>query len=129
MSQTLDKMAEELKKYTIKKIEETAGVPFNRMIELAIADKDGRCVILGTKNEEDEAIYELVKTLDWVVRSVKNHDFSPFRIVTGAPESTYPVAHKFSEILDKYNETIRIAFKNIENKTWDIIIVLSTEID
>ena len=99
------------------------------MIELAIADRDGRCVILETKSEEDEVIYELVKTLDWVVRSVENHDFSPFRVVAGAPENTYPVTRKFSEILDKYNETIRIAFKTVENKIWNIIIVLSTEID
>ena len=69
-----------------------------------------------TKNKENEVICELVKTLDWVVKSVENHDFSPFRVVAGAPESTYPVAHKFSEILDKYDETICIAFKNIENK-------------
>ena len=114
MSQTLDKMAEELRKYAIKKIEETTGVPFDRMMELAIADKDGKCVILGTKNEESEVICELVKTLDWVVKSVENHDFSPFRVVAGAPENTYPVTRKFSEILSKYDETIYTAFKNVE---------------
>lgn len=114
MPQTLDKMTEELRKYTVKKIEETTGISFDRMIELAIADKDGKCVILGTKNEEDEVVYELVKTLDWVVRSVKNHDFSPFRLVAGAPENTYLVARKFNEILSKYDETIYTAFKNVE---------------
>lgn len=67
-----------------------------------------------TKNKESEVICELVKTLDWVVKSVKNHDFTPFRIVTGAPENTYPVTRKFSEILDKYDETICTAFKNVE---------------
>ena len=114
MSQTLDKMTEELRKYTIKKIEETTGVSFHRMIELAIADKDGRCIILGTKSKESEVICELVKILDWVTKSVNKHDFSPFRIVAGAPENTYPVTRKFDKILDKYEETIYTAFKNVE---------------
>lgn len=87
---------------------------YNRIKELIKADKDGRCIILGTKNKESEVICELVKTLDWVVKSVKNHDFSPFRIVTGAPENTYPVIREFNKILDKYDETIYTAFKNIE---------------
>ena len=112
--QTLDRMTEELKNYTIKKIEETAGIPFYRMMELAIADRDGRCVILGTKNKESEVICELVKILDWVTKSVEKHDFSPFRIVTGVPENTYPVTREFDKILDKYEETIYTAFKNIE---------------
>lgn len=67
-----------------------------------------------TKNKESEVICKLVKTLDWVVKSVENHDFSPFRVVAGAPESTYPVARRFNKILDKYSETIYAAFKNIE---------------
>ena len=67
-----------------------------------------------TKSKESEVICELVKTLDWVVKSVENHDFSPFRVVAGAPENTYPVARRFSEILNKYDETIYVAFKNIE---------------
>ena len=67
-----------------------------------------------TKSKESEVICELVKTLDWVVKFVENHDFSPFRVVTGAPENTYPVARRFSEILNKYDETIYVAFKNIE---------------
>ena len=67
-----------------------------------------------TKNKESEVICELVKTLDWVVKSVKNHDFSPFTAVAGAPENTYPVVHEFNKILDKYSETIYVAFKNIE---------------
>lgn len=67
-----------------------------------------------TKNKESEVICELVKTLDWVVKSVENHDFSPFRVVAGAPENTYPVTRKFSEILSKYDETIYTAFKNVE---------------
>ena len=114
MSQTLDKTTEELRKYTIKKIEETTGVSFHRMIELAIADKDGRCIILGTKSKESEVICELVKILDWVTKSVNKHDFSPFRIVAGAPENTYPVTREFDKILDKYEETIYTAFKNVE---------------
>ena len=111
---TLDKMTKELTKYTIKKVEEISGVSFHRMLELAIADRDGRCVILGTKNKESEVICELVKILDWVTKSVEKHDFSPFRIVTGAPENTYPVTREFDKILDKYEETIYTAFKNIE---------------
>ena len=101
---TLDKMTEELTKYTIKKVEEMSGVSFHRMLELAIADKNGRCVILGT----------LVKILNWITKSVKEHDFSPFRIVAGAPENTYPVIREFNKILDKYDETIYVALKNIE---------------
>lgn len=66
------------------------------------------------KNKESEVICKLVKTLDWVVKSVENHDFSPFRVVAGAPENTYPVARKFNEILSKYDETIYTAFKNVE---------------
>lgn len=69
-----------------------------------------------TKNKESEVICELVKTLDWVVKSVKNHDFSPFRVVARAPENTYPVAHRFSEILNKYDETICIAFKTSKTR-------------
>ena len=67
-----------------------------------------------TKNKESEVICKLVKTLDWVVKSVKNHDFSPFTAVAGVPENTYPVARRFSEILNKYDETIYVAFKNFE---------------
>lgn len=112
--QTLDRMTEELKNYTIKKIEETTGVSFHRMIELAIADRDGKCIILGAKSKESEVICELVKVLDWITKSVKKHDFSPFRIRAGAPENTYPVIREFNKILDKYDETIYTAFKNIE---------------
>lgn len=113
-SQTLDETVEELKKYTIKKLEETTGVSFHRMIELAIADRDGKCVILDTKSKESEVICEFVKILDWITKSVEKHDFSPFRIIAGAPENTYPVVREFNKILDKYDETIYTAFKNIE---------------
>lgn len=67
-----------------------------------------------TKNKESEVICKLVKTLDWVARSVENHDFSPFRVVAGAPENICPVTQEFNRILSKYDETIYTAFKNTE---------------
>lgn len=67
-----------------------------------------------TKNKESEVICKLAKTLDWVVKSVENHDFSPFRVVAGAPKNICPVTQEFNRILSKYDETIYTAFKNTE---------------
>lgn len=90
------------------------GIPIERLRELVEADRDGRCVVLNGKDKKNETIRDLVKVLKWISDSVINHDFSPFRIVTGAPENTFPVVRQYQRVTDKYEEEIYLAFKDEE---------------
>lgn len=85
-----------------------------RLRELVEADRDGRCVVLGAKNDEYETIRDLYKIVNWISGSVLKHDFSPFRIVAGAPENTFPVVVEYDRVIDKHSETIYLAFKDLE---------------
>lgn len=66
------------------------------------------------EGQEKRTIRDLVKVLKWISDSVINHDFSPFRIVTGAPENTFPVVRQYQRVTDKYEEEIYLAFKDEE---------------
>ena len=54
---TIEEMALEIKDKAIKMIEQETGVSFERLMELAAADKEGRCVVF-------EIGYPVVKTYD-----------------------------------------------------------------
>lgn len=82
--------------------------------ELAEADMDGRCVVLNGKDKRNKTIRDLVKLLHWVCTSVRNHDFSPFRIVSGAPENTFPIVSKYDKLIDEHEDEIYTAFKDEE---------------
>ena len=86
----------------------------DRLRELVEADMDGCCVVLTGKDNKNETIRDLVKTLQWVSDAVKKHDFSPFRIVAGAPENTFPVVRECQRVTDKHDEEIYLAFKDEE---------------
>lgn len=94
--------------------EESEEYELDRMRELLNADRAGRCVVLAGKDKKNETIRDLVKTLQWVSDAVKNHDFSPFRIVAGAPENTFPVVREYQRVTDKHEEEIYLAFKDEE---------------
>ena len=98
-----------------REIEEIVDdVPIDRLRELVEADRKGRCVVLTGKSKTNETIRDLVKIIEWVSDSVKKHDFSPFRIVAGAPENTFPVVRECQRVIDKHEEEIYIAFKDAE---------------
>ena len=85
-----------------------------RMAELIEADQEGRCVVLNGKDKRNKTIRDLVKLIHWVCTSVRNHDFSPFRIVAGAPENTFPVVSKYDKLIDEHEDEIYMAFKDEE---------------
>lgn len=45
---TIEQFAREVKDQAIKIIEEETGVSFERLVQLACADREGRCVVLNT---------------------------------------------------------------------------------
>ena len=46
---TIEQFAREVKDQAIKIIEEETGVSFDRLVQLACADQEGRCVVLPVK--------------------------------------------------------------------------------
>ena len=96
--------------------EESEEYDLDQLRELVEADRDGRCVVLTMESKTNETIRDLVKIVEWIVGSVKKHDFSPFRIVAGAPENTFPVVREYQNVIDKHEEEIYLAFKDEEIK-------------
>lgn len=86
----------------------------DRLRELVEADREGRCVVLTGQSKKNETIRDLVKIIEWISNSVKKHDFSPFRIVVGALENTFPVVREYQRVIDKHEEEIYLAFKDEE---------------
>lgn len=85
-----------------------------RMAKLVEADRDGRCVVLNGKDKRNKTIRDLVRLIHWVCASVRKHDFSPFRIVEGAPENTFPVVSKYDQLIEEHEDEIYTAFKDEE---------------
>ena len=104
--------AEREGRYIMLKDAEQAGV--GRLRELAQADREGRCVVLDGKSRDKELIRKLVRLLYWLEDCVKKKDFSPFRIVVGAPENNYPFISAFQRIENEYEFEIHLAGKDEE---------------
>ena len=64
-----------------------------------------------------ELICKLMRLLYWLEDSIKKKDFSPFRIVAGAPENNYPFISAFHRIEDEYDLEIYLAGKDEEVAT------------
>ena len=88
--------------------------PIDRLRELAQADRKGRCVVLDGKSRDKELIRKLVRLLYWLEDCIKKKDFSPFRIVAGAPENNYPFISAFQHIENEYELEIYLAGKDEE---------------
>ena len=88
----------------------------DRLRELAEADREGRCVVLDGKSRDKELICKLVRLFYWLEDCVKKKDFSPFRIVAGAPEINYPFISAFQRIENEYELEIHLAGKDEEAK-------------
>lgn len=86
----------------------------DRLRELAQADREGRCVVLDGKSRDKELIRKLVRLFYWLEDCVKKKDFSPFRIVSGAPENNYPFISAFQRIENEYELEIHLAGKDEE---------------
>ena len=97
-------------------IEDILGDEYDlkRLRELAQADREGRCVVLDGKNRDKELIRKLVRLFYWLEDCVKKKDFSPFRIVAGAPENNYPFISAFQHIENEYELEIHLAGKDEE---------------
>lgn len=93
------------------------GIDLNRLRELAEADRNGLCVVLDGKSRDKELICKLMRLLYWLEDSIKKKDFSPFRIVAGAPENNYPFISAFHRIEDEYDLEIYLAGKDEEVAT------------
>lgn len=59
---TIEQIALEIKNEAVKMIEEETGVPFERLIQLAVADQEGRCVVLPVKH--GDVVYCISERLD-----------------------------------------------------------------
>lgn len=92
----------------------TAKIPLDRLREIAEADMEGRCVVLDGKSRDKELIRKLVRLFYWLEDCVKKKDFSPFRIVAGAPEINYPFISAFQHIENEYELEIYLAGKDEE---------------
>lgn len=88
--------------------------PIDRLRELKQADDEGRCVMLDGKSRDKELIRKLVRLFYWLEDCVKKKDFSPFRIVAGAPENNYPFISTFQRIENEYELEIHLAGKDEE---------------
>ena len=88
--------------------------PISHLRELAQADKEGRCMVLDGKSKEKELIRKLMRLLYWLEDCIKKKDFSPFRIVAGAPENNYPFISAFQHIENEYELEIHLAGKDEE---------------
>ena len=102
----------------LSSIENILGVEYDldRLRELAEADREGRCVVLDGKSRDKELICKLVRLFYWLEDCVKKKDFSPFRIVAGAPEINYPFISAFQRIENEYELEIHLAGKDEEAK-------------
>ena len=102
--------------YRLSQIEDILGDEYDldRLRELAEADREGRCVVLDGKNRDKELIRKLVRLFYWLEDCVKKKDFSPFRIVAGAPENNYPFISAFQHIENEYELEIHLAGKDEE---------------
>ena len=92
----------------------TAKIPLDRLRELAEAEREGRCVVLDGKSRDKELIRKLVRLFYWLEDCVKKKDFSPFRIVAGAPAINYPFISAFQHIENEYELEIHLAGKDEE---------------
>ena len=63
--------------YALKYLEEEYGVSIRRLIELAQADREGRCVVLPCKVEDDVYINILGRTLPFTVISISQMASTP----------------------------------------------------
>lgn len=97
-----------------KIIEDAFGVSVDRLREVAQADGEGRCVVIDGKSRDKELIRKLVRLFYWLEDCIKKKDFSPFRIVAGAPENNYPFISAFQRIEDEYEFEIYLAGKDEE---------------
>lgn len=97
-------------------IEDILGDEYDldRLRELMMADREGRCVVLDGKSRDKELIRKLVRLFYWLEGCVKKKDFSPFRIVAGAPENNYPFISAFQHIENEYELEIHLAGKDEE---------------
>ena len=91
--------------------------PIDYLREFAQADRDGRCVVLNGKSRDKELIRKLIRLFYWLEDCVKKKDFSPFRIVAGAPENNYPFISAFQHIENEYELEIHLAGKDEEAQT------------
>lgn len=82
--------------------------------EMVQAKREGRCVVLDGKSRDKELIRKLVRLFYWLEDCVKKKDFSPFRIVAGAPEINYPFISAFQRIENEYELEIHLAGKDEE---------------
>ena len=107
IQQTVDRLAN---------IEDILGDEYDidRLRELAQADREGLCVVLDGKSRDKELIRKLVRLLYWLEGCIKKKDFSPFRIVAGAPENNYPFISAFQHIENEYELEIHLAGKDEE---------------
>lgn len=110
----ISKIREDVENGYLKSTARRYGVSVGRLRELAEADRDGRCVVLDGKSRDKELIRKLVRLFYWLEDCVKKKDFSPFRIVTGAPENNYPFISAFQHIENEYELEIHLAGKDEE---------------
>lgn len=59
---TIEQIALKVKDKTFEMIEEETGVPFERLIQLAVADQEGRCIVLPVKR--GDVVYCILERLD-----------------------------------------------------------------
>nr|DAR03853.1 MAG TPA: hypothetical protein [Caudoviricetes sp.] len=97
-----------------QRLEIIKEIPIDRLRELAQAEKEGRLVVLDGKSKDKELIRELMRLLYWLEDCIKKKDFSPFRIVAGAPENNYPFINAFQRIENKYELEMHFAAKAAE---------------
>lgn len=99
----------------LRVISEMEGFETDRLRELAMADRERRCVVLNGQNDSLSAIRELYGLLCSVENSIKNKDFSIFRHVgAGVPTITIPFCTKLHWIEDRYDEVICTVCKEAE---------------
>lgn len=109
---------EKARAFRLNEIESIIGNEYNmdRLRELVEADRDGRVEILTGESREMDTIRDLVKIITWITDSVQEHDFSPFRVVKGAIDTTFPVTKEWDKAVEKHSEIIYLAFKDLETK-------------
>lgn len=112
----IEKIRSDIENRCLKSSARRYGIDIDRLRELAQADRNGLCVVLDGKSRDKELICKLMRLLYWLEDSIKKKDFSPFRIVAGAPENNYPFISALHRIEDEYDLEIHLAGKNEEAK-------------
>lgn len=112
----IEKIRRDIENGCLKSFARRYGVSIDRLRELAQADRNGLCVVLDGKSRDKELICKLMRLLYWLEDSIKKKDFSPFRIVAGAPENNYPFISAFHRIENEYDLEIHLAGKDEEAK-------------